>query len=162
MKSLLPITAICSMLLFSCGSSSSSSKSTFQDPHAKKHQEMHTELYQEEVLTVLDGKWLIAKVFDINIDAAQFEGQVPYLIINVDKELLTGNDGCNSFQGKVKVEKEKMTFGPIAGTLMMCPNMEISGKVTESFSEKELTYSLNDALVLYQDGQEVLVLKREQ
>jgi len=149
-----------SLLSFACGSSSNSSQSTVQDPHSEMHQDMHNEVYQKEILKVLDGKWFIKEVMTTKIDSELFKNKQPVMIINVEKEIVAGNDGCNSFQGKIKVEKDKMTFGPLAGTLMACPNMDISDKITTAFSEKELTFTLNDSLILYDGGQQVLVLNR--
>jgi len=147
-------------LCFSCGSSSNSSQSNVEDPHSKMHQEMHGDLYQQEILKILDGKWFIKEAMGTKIDSELFATKQPVMIINVEKEIVAGNDGCNSFQGKIKVEKDKMTFGPMAGTLMACPNMETSEKITNAFSEKELTFALNDALILYDGDQQVLVLTR--
>ena len=162
MKSFFLVTIFFSLLCFSCGSSSSSSGSSYQDPHSKMSQEMHSELYQQEMLIILDGKWLIKQINDMPIDSLQFNGKQPFMIIDVTKEALSGNDGCNSFQGKVKVKTDKIIFGPTAGTLMACPHMDISGKIMKSFNEKELTYTLNDALILYEGDQQVMVLKREE
>jgi heat shock protein HslJ len=33
----------------------------------------------------------------------------------------TGSDGCNRFFGPYTIEKDALTFGPTAGTLMTCP-----------------------------------------
>lgn len=53
MKSLIQILAVFSLLInFSCGSSSSTG-STYQDPHSKMHSKMHNEYYQEEAQKAL-------------------------------------------------------------------------------------------------------------
>lgn len=160
MKSIFFSIFFISLICISCGSSSDSSSNTYQDPHSKMHQKMHNELYMEQALSILDGKWLIKQVNEIEVDSTQFDGKQPLMIIDTKKEILTGNDGCNSFQGKVTVKKDKIIFGPTAGTLMACPNMEISDKITTAFNEKELTYTLTDVLTLFEGGQQVLVLKR--
>lgn len=96
----------------------------------------------------------------MEIDTSQFEGKQPFMNIDLKKGSLNGNDGCNLFQGKVSVKKNKIIYGPTAGTLMACPNMEISRKIMASFNEKELTYVLNDVLTLYEGDQQVMLLKR--
>lgn len=121
---------------------------------------MHDEYYQEQALSKLDGKWFINQVYDMEIDTSQFEGKQPFMNIDLKKGSLNGNDGCNLFQGKVSVKKNKIIYGPTAGTLMACPNMEISRKIMASFNEKELTYVLNDVLTLYEGDQQVMLLKR--
>ena len=149
-----------SLICISCGSSSDSTSSNEQDPHAKMNEEIHDELNQKQALSKLDGKWLIKQVYDMEIDTSQFEGKQPFMNIDLKKGFLNGNDGCNLFRGKVSVKKDKIIYGPTAGTLMACPNMEISRKIMASFSEKQLTYILNDVLTLYEGDQQVMVLKR--
>ena len=47
MKAVVLSSIVISMLFISCGSSSSGT--TYQDPHSRAHSEMHNELYQEEI-----------------------------------------------------------------------------------------------------------------
>ncbi len=162
MRYLLSISMIFSILCISCGSSSNSSSITYQNPHSKIHQEMRDELYHEKNRKQLEGTWLIKQVYDIQVDSLMFDGKQPSMQIDVSTETLSGNDGCNLFQGKVKFKEDKIIFGPTAGTLMACPNAEISGKIMKSFSEKELTYALKDVLIFYKGDQQVMVLKQEE
>lgn len=124
------------------------------------HQKLHDEFYQEEMQKELSGKWQIMLADEIIIDSKQFDGKQPVLLIDVSKETFSGNDGCNSFKGKVTFKEDKIIFGPAAGTLMACPNMEISGKIMNSISEKSLNYSFAEQLVLYEGNKKAMVLKR--
>ncbi len=147
-----------SLMCSSCGSSSNSTS----NPNAEMHQEMHNEYTKEQALSKLDGKWLIKQVYDIEIDSTQFDAKQPLMTIDVKKETLSGNDGCNLFHGKVTVKTDTIVFGRTAGTLMACPNMEMSAKIMTSFVEKELNYTLTDVLILYEADQQVMVLKRSE
>jgi heat shock protein HslJ len=160
MKYFFLLSMIFSICCSSCGSSSSSSNSQYQDPHAAMHQEMHSELYQEQEQNKLNGKWLITQVYDMPVDSTQFDGKQPLMMIDVSKGILTGNDGCNSFHGKVSFKNDKIVFGPTAGTLMACSHMEISGKILNSFNEKELTFALKGLLFLFDGNQQAMVLNR--
>ena len=124
MKSYFLVLLFFALLGASCGSSSNSSQNNVQDPHSKMHQKMHSEIYEEEILKVLNGKWLIKEAMSIDINSELFAEKQPLMIIDIEKEIVAGNDGCNSFQGKIKVDKDQMTFGPMAGTLMACPQYE--------------------------------------
>lgn len=160
MKSIFFSLFLLSFICFSCGSSSDSAGNNYQDPAAKMHQEMHNEYTKEQALSKLDGKWLIKQVYDIEIDSTQFDGKQPLMTIDVNKEILSGNDGCNLFHGKVTVKTDTIVFGPTAGTLMACPHMELSTKIMTSFVEKELNYTLTDVLIFYKSDQQVMVLQR--
>ena len=149
-----------SLLISACGSSSNSSERSYQDPHSKMHQKMHDEFYLEEMQKELTGKWQIMLVGETIIDAKQFDGKQPVLIIDVSEGTYAGNDGCNSFKGKVSFKEDKIIFGPTAGTLMACPNMEVSGKIMNSINEKSLNYSMADQLILYEGNKKAMVLKR--
>lgn len=55
--------------------------------------------------------------------------KAPVLEIYVEEKRVSGNDGCNSVSGGIKVLTEKeMQFGQLISTKMACPNMEFSSK----------------------------------
>ena len=59
----------------------------------------------------------------------------PSLEINVTKMMIFGNNGCNNFSGAITELKEnKIRFGPLAETRMMCKNMEISTEFSKAIS----------------------------
>jgi copper homeostasis protein (lipoprotein) len=50
------------------------------------------------------------------------EGQrEPHFILQVDGQRVIGSGGCNRFMGRYSVEADRLTFGPLAGTRMACP-----------------------------------------
>lgn len=56
-------------------------------------------------------------------------GKVASLAINIGELQVSGSDGCNNFSGKIKsLSKDEITFGPLAGTRKMCPDMKLSDK----------------------------------
>lgn len=48
------------------------------------------------------------------------------LEFNIQKNMFHGNDGCNEIFGKVEITNEYLKFGSAGGTMMACPNMDIS------------------------------------
>lgn len=108
----------------------------------------------------LSGKWQIIKSNSQDIDSEDFNGKVPELSLDLIKQSFSGNDGCNAFHGKVKFRDGNIIFGLSAGTLMACPNMELSNQITSSINEKVLSYYLGDHLILYEGEKEVLRLKQ--
>jgi heat shock protein HslJ len=108
----------------------------------------------------LSGNWIITKVDSLAVDPSLFDNKQPMLSIDLYKQKLSGNDGCNSFHGQVKFKVDKLIFGHTAGTLMACPNMEISQKIMNAIGGKSLNYAINDELILYTGDQKTMVLKR--
>ncbi len=161
MKYFIGLSMISILICLSCGSGSTTSKGQKTDPHSEMHAEMHREFQLEQKLEKLNGRWMILQVNNTLIDSLQFDRKKPEIVFDVTQGTFQGNDGCNSFHGKVTFEADKMVFGPTAGTLMACPQADVSGEITKSFSEKELVYVLKEALILFDGTKPVLVLERE-
>jgi copper homeostasis protein (lipoprotein) len=50
------------------------------------------------------------------------EGQrEPYFILQIDGQRVAGSGGCNRLMGSYAVEGDRLTFGPLGGTRMACP-----------------------------------------
>jgi heat shock protein HslJ/uncharacterized membrane protein len=107
----------------------------------------------------LDGKWIIVKADSLTIDKLQLM-KLPELSIDIYKGLVSGNDGCNLFNGKVEFQDNEIIFGMIAGTMMACPNMDTSSIITRSFVDKKLRFELKENLFFYKGEKEIMMLKR--
>lgn len=108
----------------------------------------------------LNGNWKIVKASDTYIDPDSFPDKEPQMTIDLFSEKFWGNDGCNNFHGMVKFKMDQVLFGPAAGTLMACPNDEVSMLIMKSISEKKLTYDLSNELVLYHGKSHAITLRR--
>jgi len=107
----------------------------------------------------LDGKWLIVKADSLAIDKLEFI-KLPELNLDIYKGSVSGNDGCNLFNGTVEFQDNKIIFGMIAGTMMACPDMDTSSIITSSFVDKKLRFELKKNLFFYEGEKEVMMLKR--
>ena len=106
----------------------------------------------------LNGKWIIAKVDTLIIDKQQLI-KLPELSIDVYKGMVSGNDGCNLFNGQVSFQDNEIIFGMIAGTMMACPNMDTSSIITKSFVDKKLRFEFKENLFFYEGKKEAMMLK---
>ncbi|WKK64751.1 copper resistance protein NlpE N-terminal domain-containing protein [Lutimonas zeaxanthinifaciens] len=107
----------------------------------------------------LDGSWHITWAMDSPINKEQFEGRQPFIKIDTEQGRISGNEGCNGFQGQIKFKAEEMVIGPLAGTLMACPNMDISSKITGAIGGNTLSYVFDrDELIFYKGVNKVMVL----
>ena len=107
----------------------------------------------------LNGKWIIVKVDTLAIDNQQLI-KSPELSIDVYKGKVSGNDGCNLFNGQVSFQGDEIIFGMIAGTMMACPNMDTSSIITKSFVDKKLRFEFKENLFFYEGKKEVMMLKQ--
>jgi len=107
----------------------------------------------------LHNIWAITEVYGINIRGI-FKKKVPMIEINLTENRVSGNDGCNNFNGKVKTANGKIIFGPLASTMKACmDNQELSSKIGKILSDNELDYKFKDNLALYKNGVKIMVLK---
>ena len=109
----------------------------------------------------LNGNWTILEANGIKVNPDDFPDNEPYLTLDLFKKTVSGNDGCNNFHGQVNYKTDRITFGPTAGTLMACPNMELSHKIMSSISGKSLVCKLADNLILYEENEKTMVLRRK-
>ena len=78
---------------------------------------------------------------------------------------ISGNVGCNSFGGDYKVDGDKITFGTISSTLMMCADTATGDQETAVLHTltEPVTFVIDgDTLTLTSaDGSSVIVLARK-
>jgi len=108
----------------------------------------------------LHNIWAIIEVDGIKVNPADFKKDAPRMEINLTDKMVFGTDGCNTFRGSAKVEKDYIQFGPLASTMMACAdNLEISSKIGKILSSKSLTFKMENNLVFYDNGKKVMELK---
>ena len=101
----------------------------------------------------LQNIWAIESIETINLKEVDFMKGQPMIEIDIVKNRISGNDGCNNIMGGIRYEKGYIIIGNLAGTLMACPNMDISNKIAQSLSNKKLAYKFKDGKLyfIYQD-----------
>ncbi len=107
----------------------------------------------------LHGIWTIIEVDGMTLKQDDFKNEFPRLEINASKEVILGHDGCNSFTGGIEILNKAIIFGKLAGTMMACPDLEISNKIGMVLSGKKLSYIINDKLEFYNGEKKVMILK---
>ena len=109
----------------------------------------------------LNGNWVITEADGIEIKQGSFENKEPVLSLDMFYRKVSGNDGCNNFFGQVNFKTDQISFGPTAGTLMACPNMELSNKILGSVSGRSLNYTHANDLILYDGDKKIMILRRK-
>lgn len=111
----------------------------------------------------LNGEWDIVTVDGTAVDTTKTEFR-PTLGFETAKDNVFGCAGCNSINGKAKVDATKQTisFSEIGKTLMLCANMEYEEKIMKAL-ESVKGYKAGEGCVELTDGsgKAVLQLKKQ-
>ena len=65
--------------------------------------------------------WALESIDTEKIELDENVRHLPKIEIYVKEESVHGNTGCNSFNGKVEIEENKIKFSKIVATEMACP-----------------------------------------
>lgn len=107
----------------------------------------------------LNDIWVCTSIFGEEVGSREKAITIEFHL--QDKRIL-GSDGCNNFNGGISVVgQDILKLGPIAGTRMMCQDMDMSDKFNKALNKIE-RYEINDmTLYLYcEEGNELMTLKK--
>lgn len=112
----------------------------------------------------LNGEWDIVTVDGTAVDTTKTEFR-PTLGFETAKDNVFGCAGCNSINGKAKVDAAKQTisFSEIGTTLMLCANMEYEEKILKALESVKGYKGAGESCVELTDGSgnAVLQLKKQ-
>lgn len=81
----------------------------------------------------------------------------PTISLSVNDKTISGNTGCNNFNGRFTLRGNKISFGQMASTKMFCKNMDTEDRFFSTL-EKVSTYSIeNDELVFFDKANKVVM-----
>ena len=88
----------------------------------------------------------------------------PYMGFNLQEGMVSGSTGCNRMMGAVTVDRKLgfLSFGPISGTRMACPDMSLEQAIFSTM-EKVRGYAFlpdGSLSLLDETGGELMVLRR--
>ncbi len=102
-------------------------------------------------------KWILQSVHDGQHDFTP-AGSSAFIRLDAVKNSAGGKGGCNSFGSTVKVEGDKISFSELFSTKMFCEGIQqIEDAYFNALSKATRYHISGDKLVIFQDGQEVLV-----
>ncbi|UKM64594.1 DUF4377 domain-containing protein [Flavobacteriaceae bacterium GSB9] len=113
---------------------------------------------QKDKKAILNDIWAAT-----HIDGNKIENKnTPTLEINISKMQAFGSDGCNNFSGSIKnLNDNTLTFGPLASTRKMCPDMTVSQQFNQVISQTASYKHEQATLYLYNEaGDETLRFKK--
>jgi heat shock protein HslJ len=113
----------------------------------------------------LTASWLIESIKGKNIkDYNLTTGKVPVLELNAASERFSGTAGCNNYFGSFAAESNKIIFGKVASTLMLCADMSMEKDVFTLLNENEYLWSIGNNMLILTDlsGNKVMELRKGQ
>ena len=87
----------------------------------------------------LNDIWILQS---IDGQPVRISAKQPTLEINLKENRTFGQAGCNTFRGNVTVDNQFVTFGPLAATKMMCPDMNTQNQYLALLSEGVFRYKV--------------------
>lgn len=108
----------------------------------------------------LNGEWDIVTVDGTAVDTTKTEFR-PTLGFETAKDNVFGCAGCNSINGKAKVDAAKQTisFSEIGTTLMLCANMEYEQQILKALESVKGYKAAGKGCVDLTDGSDKTVLQ---
>ncbi len=105
----------------------------------------------------LNGKWMLEKIAGTNINPKDYT-RTPYFVIDLLKEKISGNDGCNNVDGTIEVQGKRIQFSNIKSTKMACNNKSIANIISQKISNQLVDYYFKEGkLYLYLPDDSLLV-----
>ena len=104
----------------------------------------------------IEGGWTLVSGEGPNGEVTPVEGSP--ITLDVDgKGAVSGKGGCNNYHGEATVEGEKVTFGPLGMTMMMCDEAVMTAEYAYSTAMEGVTEGSisDDQLVLTGEGVEL-------
>lgn len=98
-------------------------------------------------------RWQLVYVKDSNLTPPQ---QAHLVFENKDTPRVYGSDGCNRFVGAYAVQDNRLRFGTIATTRMICPNIQTAKKFF-TYLERVNRYVLRDTTLRLKEDAIVLL-----
>lgn len=107
----------------------------------------------------LNDLWVVQK---LNRQDVTNQPDLPQLEIHISKMQIMGTDGCNNYNGKIEeLTSTKITFGALASTRKMCPNMDLVNQYNGALA-KTANYKKEGLKLFFFDenGNETVVFKK--
>lgn len=109
--------------------------------------------------SITDKEWIAVEIDNEKINLSEVE-QFPRLKLSDGK--ISGFSACNRMQGTYTMEKEKISFGPIAITKMFCfETQDIESKYVKAISEVKLWKYEQNKLYFLNDKKQIIIVFEE-
>ncbi len=114
-----------------------------------------------DAMNLINGKWALQSLAGQSNLGSLFANKMPALQFDTESMRVSGNNGCNSLSGPLRIEAgNKISFGQLAGTKMACPGQGES--VFMDALNKVTNFKVDDGVMkLLAGGQELMSLVKD-
>jgi heat shock protein HslJ len=101
----------------------------------------------------IQGDWEVTSYYAGNAITSVVGGVT--MTAKFEDGTVSGNTGCNSFNGPYEIDAQNITIGPLASTLAACPTPELSTQETNYLDALQLAQTFQvtgDQLDLFREG----------
>lgn len=102
--------------------------------------------------TITGTMWSLLSIGEMNIEA----GEKKVHLMFMDEGQLNGFSGCNRYFSGYSIKNQQINIGPIAGTMAMCPDMEIESKFLDGLTKTATYLQVENKLYFYGDKGETV------
>ena len=102
---------------------------------------------QKAASQLSQNNWLLFSIRSQEVTIPE-GAKIPQLTFDTQNMRVSGNGGCNTISGSFKVNKQNLSFGPIASTRMACPGSDVEPKFLDALSRTAKYSMYNGKLVL--------------
>ena len=130
-----------SLSISSCTESNNSEEDT-QSETTENIEEMQTPSAPKAML--INGEWETNYIMNApkTLDEL-YPKSKPTITLNAEDGMVSGNSGCNNFRGTIEVDGNTLSWGELASTRKMCPDMQGEILFLETL-KKGKTYSVTE------------------
>ena len=106
----------------------------------------------------LNKEWVMTRFKKTKLKRDDFEKGLPSINFDLGSETVSGNAGCNSFNGKAEAGNNKIKFGnDFITTRMSCPQLDFEQKFLSSLKGRSLAYEISDNKLILKNGKTFLM-----
>lgn len=114
---------------------------------------------QDVTKSQLEGKWMLKMINNRNVYEL-FTNRTPYLTFNFDIEQVSGNSGCNTYNGKFNYSGGKFEAPNITSGNVACDGSSDEALFISLLNKSSKLSILNGELIFSQDDKPVLIFYR--
>jgi heat shock protein HslJ len=100
----------------------------------------------------LSGTWDITEIAGKNVESSNTR-VLPFIAFDISERIISGNNGCNTFQGEFSSRGSLLIINKLSSTKMACPG-EMESEFMSALSDKTF-YSIKNDTLLLTDGENI-------
>ena len=104
--------------------------------------------------------WALESIDDLEIEASEFPGGVPYIELHVADQRLLGSGSCNEIRGTFTKRTDQLSFGPIISTKKACPTLATEAKMVGALSGNSFAYKIANLRLTLNNDAHTLVFRK--